>query len=91
MINILVHIFTCLTSISRSEECPYRHELPSDPNDPLSNQNLKDRYYGLDDPVAEKLLSKFNELPKSDPNKDSPSSKSLNDYVRTRISHLLVL
>ena len=27
----------------RGEECPYRHEKPSDPDDPLSNQNFKDR------------------------------------------------
>ena len=27
----------------RGEECPYRHEMPNDPNDPLSNQNIKDR------------------------------------------------
>lgn len=30
----------------RGEECPYRHEKPSDPDDPLSNQKLRDRYYG---------------------------------------------
>jgi pre-mRNA-splicing factor RBM22/SLT11 len=28
----------------RGEECPYRHERPTDPEDPLSNQNFKDRY-----------------------------------------------
>lgn len=22
----------------RGEECPYRHEMPTDPNDPLANQ-----------------------------------------------------
>ena len=33
-----------------------RHEMPTDPNDPLANQNLKDRYYGVNDPVAEKML-----------------------------------
>eukprot|EP00055_Hartaetosiga_balthica_P014497 m.79758 g.79758 ORF g.79758 m.79758 type:complete len:425 (-) comp8615_c2_seq1:254-1528(-) len=40
----------------RGDLCPYRHEMPSDPNDPLSNQNMKDRYYGNSDPVAEKML-----------------------------------
>ena len=27
----------------RGEECPYRHDMPNDPNDPLANQNIKDR------------------------------------------------
>lgn len=31
----------------RGEECPYRHERPTDPDDPLADQNIKDRYYGL--------------------------------------------
>jgi pre-mRNA-splicing factor RBM22/SLT11 len=43
---------------SRGEECPYRHELPKDPNGPLAKQNMKDRYYGVNDPVAEKMMSK---------------------------------
>uniref|UniRef100_A0A4X2KE74 Pre-mRNA-splicing factor RBM22 n=1 Tax=Vombatus ursinus TaxID=29139 RepID=A0A4X2KE74_VOMUR len=40
----------------RGEECPYRHEKPTDPDDPLADQNTKDRYYGINDPVAEKIL-----------------------------------
>lgn len=28
----------------RGEECPYRHETPTDPDDPLADQNIKDRY-----------------------------------------------
>nr|CAD7415568.1 unnamed protein product [Timema cristinae] len=27
----------------RGEECPYRHEKPTDPDDPLADQNIKDR------------------------------------------------
>lgn len=54
----------------RGEECPYRHEKPSDPDDPLSNQNIRDRYYGVDDPVAEKMMKRFNELPKLTPPED---------------------
>ena len=42
----------------RGEECPYRHEKPSDPDDPLSTQNMKDRYYGQNDPVADKILKR---------------------------------
>ena len=40
-----------------------RHEMPTDPNDPLSHQNLKDRYYGVNDPVAEKLMSQASDMP----------------------------
>lgn len=40
----------------RGAECPYRHELPE--SGPLAEQNIKDRYYGINDPVAEKMLSK---------------------------------
>lgn len=42
----------------RGDECPYRHEKPSDPDDPLSKQNIKDRYHGNRDPVAQRLLAK---------------------------------
>lgn len=37
--------------------------MPTDPNDPLSHQNLKDRYYGVNDPVAEKLMSQASDMP----------------------------
>ncbi|PFH32613.1 zinc finger protein [Besnoitia besnoiti] len=39
----------------RGDECPYLHqEVNHDPS--LANQNLRDRYTGQDDPVAEKVL-----------------------------------
>jgi len=55
----------------RGEECPYRHEKPTDPDDPLSQQNMRDRYYGVSDPVAEKLLKRANALPKLTPPEDA--------------------
>ena len=54
----------------RGEECPYRHETPTDPTDPLSSQKLRDRYFGKDDPVAKKLLSRYEELLESEPTID---------------------
>lgn len=42
----------------------FRHETPTDPDDPLANQNLKDRYYGVNDPVADKLIKRYDEMPK---------------------------
>nr|CAG4647089.1 EOG090X0770 [Megafenestra aurita]SVE92423.1 EOG090X0770 [Megafenestra aurita] len=54
----------------RGEECPYRHEKPTDPDDPLADQNIKDRYYGTNDPVAEKLMRRAATLPRLDPPED---------------------
>jgi pre-mRNA-splicing factor RBM22/SLT11 len=54
----------------RGEECPYRHEKPTDPDDPLSDQNIKDRYYGTNDPVADKLLKRVADMPKPTPPED---------------------
>jgi pre-mRNA-splicing factor RBM22/SLT11 len=44
---------------TRGDECPYRHEMPRDKDDPLLKQNIKDRYFGTNDPVAAKLLGKL--------------------------------
>lgn len=57
----------------RGEECPYRHEKPTDPDDPLADQNIKDRFYGINDPVAEKLMRRYSEMPKL----DLPDDKSI--------------
>ena len=54
----------------RGEECPYRHEKPSDPDDPLSTQNMKDRYYGTNDPVADKILKRAQAMPSLEPPED---------------------
>ncbi|RWS25734.1 pre-mRNA-splicing factor-like protein, partial [Leptotrombidium deliense] len=54
----------------RGEECPYRHEKPTDPDDPLSDQNIKDRYFGSNDPVAEKMLKRVADMPRPIPPED---------------------
>jgi len=41
---------------NRGIECPYRHELPV--YGELTKQNYHDRYYGTNDPVANKILSR---------------------------------
>lgn len=41
---------------NRGDECPYLHEMPRDKDDPLAKQNIKDRFYGKNDPVAAKML-----------------------------------
>jgi len=37
----------------------FRHEIPE--INELSDQNIKDRYFGINDPVAKKILRGFNE------------------------------
>lgn len=54
----------------RGEECPYRHDKPTDPDDPLADQNIKDRFYGMNDPVADKLMNRYNTMPKLEPPED---------------------
>ncbi|XP_072998110.1 zinc finger CCCH domain-containing protein 40-like [Typha latifolia] len=53
---------------TRGAECPYRHEMPE--TGELSKQNIKDRYYGVNDPVALKLLGKAGEMPSLTPPDD---------------------
>lgn len=43
---------------NRGSNCPFRHELPKDRNDPMSKQNTKDRFFGSSDPVANKILGR---------------------------------
>eukprot|EP00033_Pygsuia_biforma_P001259 GCRY01001425.1.p1 GENE.GCRY01001425.1~~GCRY01001425.1.p1 ORF type:complete len:271 (+),score=24.30 GCRY01001425.1:203-1015(+) len=44
----------------RGKECPYRHEMPPD-DKPLNDQKYRERYYGVDDPVASKMLGQIKE------------------------------
>ncbi|XP_054797206.1 zinc finger CCCH domain-containing protein 25-like isoform X2 [Prosopis cineraria] len=53
---------------TRGAECPYRHEMPV--TGELSQQNIKDRYYGVNDPVALKLLGKAGEMTSLEPPED---------------------
>ncbi|KAI3917692.1 hypothetical protein MKW98_021454 [Papaver atlanticum] len=59
---------------NRGAACPYPHEMPV--TGELSRQNIKDRFYGVNDPVAAKLLNKASEMPSLAPPADE-SIKSL--------------
>lgn len=63
---------------NRGSECPYRHEMPRDKDDPLAKQNYRDRYYGTNDPVAAKLLVRVAERSErsieSMPENDDPTA-----------------
>eukprot|EP00934_Nitzschia_sp_Nitz4_P002666 Nitzschia sp. Nitz4//scaffold189_size62959//3051//4346//NITZ4_006299-RA/size62959-processed-gene-0.30-mRNA-1//-1//CDS//3329539869//2656//frame0 len=43
---------------NRGANCPFRHEMPRDRNDPMVKQNTKNRFYGTSDPVANKILGR---------------------------------
>jgi pre-mRNA-splicing factor RBM22/SLT11 len=45
----------------RGSSCPFRHEMPKDRNDPLSHQNTRARFFGTDDPVANKILDRLSQ------------------------------
>ncbi|KAF2311965.1 hypothetical protein GH714_027627 [Hevea brasiliensis] len=60
---------------TRGAECPYRHEMPV--TGELSQQNIKDRYYGVNDPVALKLLNKAGEMPSLEPPEDESIKPSM--------------
>lgn len=53
------HIGQChaLFYHSSLNESVFRHETPEDNG--LSHQNIQDRYYGRNDPVARKILSQY--------------------------------
>merc|ERR1719309_1415393 len=46
------------------------YDKRTDPDDPLSDQNIKDRYYGTNDPVADKLLKRAQAMPHLEPPED---------------------
>jgi pre-mRNA-splicing factor RBM22/SLT11 len=58
---------------TRGDECPYRHELPVD--NELAHQNIKDRYHGTNDPVANKMLGRAGGPPDRRPK--APEDKTL--------------
>ncbi|EGR28228.1 RNA binding motif protein 22, putative [Ichthyophthirius multifiliis] len=52
----------------RGELCPYAHQkrVNIDDDDPKNNQQLVDRFYGRNDPLAEKILKKINVYKEND-------------------------
>ena len=53
----------------RGAECPYRHEMPL--SGELAEQNIRDRYYGINDPVARKMMRRLGERIKLEPPEDT--------------------
>ena len=61
----------------RGSKCPFRHEMPKDRNDPMAQQNTKDRFYGTNDPVGKKIIGKQKRREFVEQKKDQA-----NDYER---------
>lgn len=70
---------------NRGSECPYKHDTNENINS-VSDQNLKNRYLGKNDPLAQKILNKYftnkikQQLP-SDPNIKTLVVPSLGENV----------
>lgn len=74
--------------------------MPTDKDDPLAKQNIKDRYHGRNDPVARKMLSGYAATKGLVPPED-PSVQSLfltplpptatEDSIRARVIQALPL
>lgn len=63
-------------SCSRGEYCPYRHELSAER--PPNLKSYRDRYYGQEDPLAEKLLERLPEIQTmTNSSKLAPTDKSV--------------
>jgi pre-mRNA-splicing factor RBM22/SLT11 len=48
--------FFAAGTCNRGSLCPYRHEMPT--TGPMAQQNIKDRYFGQNDPVAQKMMDR---------------------------------
>lgn len=64
--HLVKYLLSCLYLIWTLFKYNNSHEAPNDPEDPLSNQNIKDRFYGYNDPVAEKLVKRYQETTKEE-------------------------
>ncbi|KAL3944846.1 MAG: hypothetical protein SGBAC_001048 [Bacillariaceae sp.] len=55
---------------NRGSDCPFRHEMPRDRNDPMAKQNSKNRFYGQSDPVANRILGRQRRKEEEDKKED---------------------
>lgn len=67
--------------------------MPTDRADPLAHQNMRDRFYGQDDPVAAKMLAKQDEMPKLEPPEDEGISSlwlgNMSNHITPEVRELL--
>lgn len=67
--------------------------MPTDRADPLAHQNIRDRFYGQDDPVAAKMMARQDELPKLEPPEDEGISSlwlgNMSDNITPEVSQAM--
>ena len=70
---------------NRGADCPFRHEMPRDRNDPLSKQNTKDRFHGSNDPAAAKLWARLKAKEAEEQKKNGNENGDIDDgYERAK-------
>ncbi|KAI0226285.1 Pre-mRNA-splicing factor slt11, partial [Massospora cicadina] len=70
---------------TRGDACPYRHEIPVE--NELAKQNIKDRYYGKNDPVAKKIMQRATNTSSLVP----PEDKSITAWELKPLLHSLLM
>ncbi|XP_010456427.1 PREDICTED: zinc finger CCCH domain-containing protein 4-like [Camelina sativa] len=75
--------FYTIGECNRGAGCAFRHEMPK--TGELSHQNIKDRYYGVNDPVAMKLLGKAGEMSTLKPPEDESIKTLYNGGLNSSI------
>lgn len=70
---------------TRGDACPFRHEMPSEVDSNVSQKIIRDRYYGVNDVLAKKILEAANKLPKLESPKDQTITtlclSGINSYI----------
>ena len=68
----------------RGNNCPYRHEIPDIDDNKLLNNSIENRFNGINDPIAKKILNQYSNMPKP-PNDEKITTLCLNDLVDNSI------
>ncbi|ORY93302.1 hypothetical protein BCR43DRAFT_532351 [Syncephalastrum racemosum] len=63
---------------TRGDDCPYRHEMPGEDQ---FHQDIKDRYHGSNDPVAQKMLTRTRNTRPLEP----PEDKTITSLFVTNV------
>ena len=64
----------------RGNNCPYRHEIPDIDDNKLLNNSIENRFNGINDPIAKKILNEYSNMPKP-PNDEKITTLCINDLI----------
>lgn len=65
---------------TRGETCPYRHEIPKIDENKNLNNSIENRFNGINDPIAKKILNEYSNMPKP-PNDEKITTLCINDLI----------